>query len=86
MVVAAAAAVVTVSEGREATEEGEGTAGIGGVETKAAWLEKCEPPSPRIHFHTSARPSCESVRAKDRPVEPHWLETDDRVERSRPVG
>lgn len=42
-----------------------------GVEMKGAWLEKCEPPSPRIHFHTSTRPS--RVGATDRPTDrpPH---------------
>ena len=44
--------------------------GVEGVEMKGAWLEKCEPPSPRIHFHTST-PSkwsrCD--RPTDRPTD-----------------
>lgn len=45
-----------------------------GVEMKGAWLEKCEPPSPRIHFHTSTpSKSSRCDRPTDRPTDrpPH---------------
>ena len=69
----------------DAEEIGWRRAGIGAVEMKAAWLEKCEPPSPRIHFHTSSpsklRVGCESERPTGRAATPRRLETDDRARR-----
>nr|KAF7387553.1 hypothetical protein H0235_018275 [Vespula pensylvanica] len=57
----------------EPTERANG--GCTAVETKAPCLEKCEPPSPRIHFHTSSRlwsSECERERERKcaRPRQP----------------